>query len=60
MTRTQLLAKQAFERAAFLYGQAMARRKAATPGTQARRDAAGEEDVAETRMANAAAKHLAV
>lgn len=55
MTRKQFVAKQTFERASFIYGQAVARRKRTREGSKERRAAASEEDICETRMTIAAA-----
>lgn len=54
--RNRFMARQVFERAAFVYGQAVALRKHTAEGTKERRDAVSAEDVAESRMAAAAAK----
>ena len=56
MTKDEFIAKQAFERAAFIYGQTIAARKHAAEGTAERRNAVAAEDIAESRMNTVAAR----
>jgi hypothetical protein len=55
----RFVAKQAFERAAFIYGQSVSARKQSREGTQARRDAVAAEDIAESRMSASIARFTA-